>query len=382
MLKTNQICDIAWLKSKIPPSYNSFSNKVNLVDLFSGCGGMTLGAFEALRHNEITPNIKLAIDNNKVAAKYFEKNFKEYLCKISTETIEDVIPSFPGDKISNNDKEIIKKIGKVDVLLAGPPCQGHSRLNNHTRSKDPRNLLYLKAVRFAELIKPPIIIIENVTNILRDNYKVVDRSTQNLSKFGYHVLNLNINTAKFGIAQNRKRHIQVATKKPIELDLTKYEAEYNLSDIIDDIVDEYKIVNDDFFYFPSKTKHKERIDYLFNNNIYDLPDWLRPDCHKNKKHTYPSCYGRLKWDNPCTTITRGFGTMGQGRFLHPLRKRTISPHEAARIQGFPDFFNFFSTKYRKDLHLMIANAVPPRIISIILNEIIHLVKPKRVKNER
>jgi DNA (cytosine-5)-methyltransferase 1 len=81
-------------------------------------------------------------------------------------------------------------------------------------------------------------------------------------------------------------------------------------------------------------------------------------------------YGRLHWEEPSQTITSGFGSMGQGRYVHPSEKRTITPHEAARIQGFPDFFSFESVKSRGELHTMIANAVPPKIMATITNELI------------
>lgn len=377
MTSGTELCNIQWLKSDKISSYNHFDKKFSMVDLFSGCGGMTLGAFEALKYDKFNPEIKLAVESNEIVAQCYERNFGAYLKKMSTAAIENWVTSFPGERFLEQDKQIAEQIGKIDLLLAGPPCQGHSRLNNYTRSKDPRNKLYLKVVRFAEITMPEIIIIENVANIVRDNFKVVDKSYENLSELGYSVFNLTLNTADYGIAQNRKRHIQVAAKCNINLDLSEYETKYNLSHIIDDIVDEYKYRNDDIFYYPSVTRHKERINYLFDNDLYDLPNDLRPDCHKTKKHTYPSCYGRLRWNKPSTTMTRGFGTMGQGRFLHPKRRRTISPHEAARIQGFPDFFNFLGVKTRKNLHLMIANAVPPRIISIILNEVIKQLQIKR-----
>lgn len=70
-------------------------------------------------------------------------------------------------------------------------------------------------------------------------------------------------------------------------------------------------------------------------------------------------YGRMYPDKPAQTITGGFGSMGQGRFLHPLKRRVITPHEAARIQGLPDWLNFNQVLKRRQLHQMIGNAVPP-----------------------
>jgi len=83
----------------------------------------------------------------------------------------------------------------------------------------------------------------------------------------------------------------------------------------------------------------DRINYLFDKDIHDLPDEQRPDCHKNGT-TYTAVYGRMHWDRAAQTITTGFGTPGQGRYIHPTRRRLITPHEAARIQGFPDWFDF------------------------------------------
>lgn len=105
-----------------------------------------------------------------------------------------------------------------------------------------------------------------------------------------------------------------------------------------------------------------RIDYLFDNDLYELPDAVRPDCHKNG-HTYRSVYGRLKWENPSPTITTGFLTPGRGRYIHPRQRRTLTPHEAARIQAFPDSFSFLSVEgndlTKKTLTKLIGQAVPP-----------------------
>ncbi len=84
-------------------------------------------------------------------------------------------------------------------------------------------------------------------------------------------------------------------------------------------------------------ENRERIDKLFDEDIHDLDNDDRPPCHRDKKHTYRSMYGRLWWDQPAQTITTGFGSMGQGRYVHPTRRRTITPHEAARLQTIPDY---------------------------------------------
>jgi DNA (cytosine-5)-methyltransferase 1 len=70
----------------------------------------------------------------------------------------------------------------------------------------------------------------------------------------------------------------------------------------------------------------------------------------------------LRWNQPAQTITTGFGCMGQGRYVHPQKRRTITPHEAARLQTFPDWFNFAAETRRGVLAKAIGNAVPPLLM--------------------
>ena len=81
----------------------------------------------------------------------------------------------------------------------------------------------------------------------------------------------------------------------------------------------------------------------------------------------------MHWDQPSPTITGGFGSNGQGRFVHPLERRTLTPHEAARVQFFPDFFRFNNVK-RRELQQIIGNAVPSKAgfvvsLQLLVNDI-------------
>jgi DNA (cytosine-5)-methyltransferase 1 len=107
--------------------------------------------------------------------------------------------------------------------------------------------------------------------------------------------------------------------------------------------------------------NRARVDYLFDNDMYDLPDDQRPDCHKGGT-SYRSVYGRMQWDQPSQTITTGFNTTGRGRYIHPLRRTVITPREAARLQGFPDWFSFAPSSFpvrRNNLAKWIGDAVHP-----------------------
>jgi DNA (cytosine-5)-methyltransferase 1 len=108
--------------------------------------------------------------------------------------------------------------------------------------------------------------------------------------------------------------------------------------------------------------------WLIEHDEHDLPNALRPPCHQSE-HSYRSMYGRLRWDQPAQTVTTGFGSMGQGRFVHPATARTITAHEAARLQTIPDFFDFSLARTRGSLARLIGNAVPPGLPAAILEAV-------------
>src|SRR5437879_10741557 len=112
----------------------------------------------------------------------------------------------------------------------------------------------------------------------------------------------------------------------------------------------------------ANAENTRRIGLLFDRKLYDLPNAFRPKCHSEKEHSYVSMYGRLRWGLPAQTITTGFGSMGQGRYVHPQRRRTLTPHEAARLQTFPDWFDFGQDTPRGVLAKAIGNAVPPLLM--------------------
>jgi DNA (cytosine-5)-methyltransferase 1 len=121
---------------------------------------------------------------------------------------------------------------------------------------------------------------------------------------------------------------------------------------------------------------KKRINYLFDNQLYELPNEERPPCHREKSHSYDTVYGRLRWDRPAQTITSGFYCMCMGRYVHPEQRRTLTAHEAARLQFFPDFFDFSPAKSRTKLAEIIGNAVPPKGAYAVAHSIIPTLEPR------
>lgn len=353
--------DLAWLKSKALPRQKNLKGEFRIIDLFCGCGGLTLGVREAALALGHSFRSVFASDINKNALDLYERNFNPDIADSCP--IENHIDGALGEALTERERKFVGKVGKIDMLVAGPPCQGNSDLNNHTRRDDPKNLLYLRAVRCVEILLPDSVIIENVPGVLHEKHGVLQTAISHLSGLGYSVSYGVIPMKSVGVAQNRKRMVLIASKC----------ASVNLEEIIDsatvverplswacaDLLDAYNPSD----VFNSSANHsdenKRRIHYLFSHDIHDLPNSERPDCHRLKPHGYVAVYGRMYWDIPSPTITGGFGSCGQGRFVHPLRERTLTPHEAARVQFFPDFFDFKGT-LRRELQQVIGNAVPAK----------------------
>ena len=372
------LCGIEWIRRTTPPPLEGKAAGTSaVVDLFCGCGGPSLGVREALRARRCRMDVKLALDNNAEALAVYRANFRPADGAVLAKDVADVLPGNPGEPLSEKELALQQRLGNVDILVAGPPCQGHSDLNNATRRRDPRNVLYLKVVRFVEVAAPRIVIVENVPAVVHDRAGVVTASQVALKHLDYSVQDLVIDASSLGLPQTRKRHLLIATRGAmlgaINLPVNGRSVRVALSEFIGDIEDEW-LTSDGMFRSPSRMTeaNRLRVNYLFANHLYDLPDHLRPSCHRDKPHTYASMYGRLHWDRPAQTITSGFGSMGQGRFVDPRNPRMLTPHEAARIQGFPDFFDFSAAEHRTTLSQMIGNAVPPRIAAVVVDGLLAL----------
>jgi DNA (cytosine-5)-methyltransferase 1 len=264
------------------------------------------------------------------------------------------------------DPHLASFLSDLDVFVAGPPCQGHSNLNNRTRRTDSRNLLYLTTVAFGVATRAKLCIIENVPDVLNDSQEVVRSARALLVRSGYKIDEAVLSADHFGVPQRRRRHFLVAVRdSEYEFELKLLVESLRLSKVTvrHAIGDLRQVSSSDAFDTVSvlSTENIRRIDWLFDHKAYDLPDRHRPKCHQNG-HTYPSVYGRMKWDEPAQTITGGFLTPGRGRFIHPAERRTVTPHEAARLQSFPDSYEFqpAGQPFRRSLFAkVIGDAVPP-----------------------
>ncbi len=352
--------DLSWLRSKVWPAHSSIRGEVRVVDLFSGCGALSLGVWEACRALELEFRSLLAVENDSARAEVYGLNFPGAIC--AEGSIEALIDGDLGAPPTRKESELSEQIGRVDILMGGPPCQGHSDLNNFTRRADPRNTLVLRLIRAVEILQPTHVIIENVQGIQHDRAGNVEIATQQLDRLGYTVSRGLVDCGDIGVPQKRRRFFIVASRTAApSIELQKLLGTSKIRPVAwccEDLLDIESVAPFDTAAVHSAV-NQGRIEYLFSNGLYDLPNEMRPDCHRLKEHAYNAVYGRMHWKKPAPTITTGFGSTGQGRFVHPLRPRTITPHEAARIQFLPDFFSFGKSA-RTQLQKMIGNAVPSK----------------------
>lgn len=370
------LCTPENLRKECLQSISRNNRSLTAVDLFCGCGGLSFGAMQAGLNANRSFQVELAVDNNTSALNVYKQNFAKSARSIEMRDIEELL-DVHDLSISPAAKEVVawKNFGAVDLLLAGPPCQGHSDLNNSSRRSDPRNSLYLAPARAAVSLRPKVVLIENVPTVVKSKEGVVGKSRALLNRLGYHVVELTLDLTRLGVPQARTRHVQLASLKPLD-DLVREIS--NLPkravaclDYIIDLVDQANFRGHPFAKTTKlSSENIARINYLFENSIYDLPNELRPKCHRDREHSYVSMYGRLDPQKPSQTITSGFGSMGQGRFVHPTRPRMITAHEAARFQGFPDSFSFENCAHVTALREMIGNAVPPTMSNALTSLLI------------
>lgn len=374
------IADFSYLRRPAAPLAQEDGEEVRVADLFSGCGAMSLGIAEACRAvgKRFVP--VGAFDINQRVLDVYAHNFG--LERLEPTDLAEVLEADIDADPTPKERELEERLGRVDFAVAGPPCQGHSNLNNKTRRRDPKNALYFLVARFAKIFRPKWIVIENVIAVRHDKGDVVHRTQVALERLGYETADGIVDLWSIGVPQTRRRHVLVARLREEDFEGPR------ILPYIEDLVAPYSTrprslrwaiedllnVTGDAFIDRVKTPDpitQSRIDYLFDRGLHDLPNSQRPDCHKSGEHSYGAVYGRMYWEEPAPTITGGFDTMGRGRFVHPRRRRTITAHEAARIQFIPDFFDFSPLRdARSALTEAIGNAVPPKLSYVLALELL------------
>lgn len=363
------------MQGHLPEALVPNRKRIRVVDLFCGAGGFAVGVAQLAREVGARVITALAVDTDIDATAVYARNHRTRItCSESVTTLVDFRTRGEGNNAhfvyppEIIDPEISSLAADVDLVMAGPPCQGHSNLNNHSRRTDRRNHLYLHVPAMAIASNARAVLIENVTSVIHDAGQIVNGAKRLLADSGYHVVDGVLDAAAMGWPQTRRRHFLVAKRgdlcEPIALEEVQGLLALDQPLSVDWAIGaDQRLSNEEMMHKVSDytEENRARIQFLFDNNEHDLPNEQRPRCHQHGT-SYGSVYGRLRADRPAPTITTGFLTPGRGRFIHPSEPRTLSPAEAARLQGFPDDYSFRPASNRpptrSQLTKWIGDAVP------------------------
>lgn len=381
--------------------------KYTFIDLFAGCGGLSEGfyrqGFEALAHVEIN---HWACETLRARMKYYGyKNFEKEVIEHDI-TADDIL-----EKLDNAIKG-----RSVDIIIGGPPCQAYStagRVRDGKRmATDARNYLFESYVKILEYYKPKFFVFENVTGLLNAKVEGAPIFPKVIKALGnkYKVLSdpqiLVHNTADYGVPQLRKRVIIIGVRNDIDKDVTQLYRDVVKSHWDPEMpenerkgkkrfVDVRQAIGDLPSVAPGHDASTPEFDYPCDNDflkrigkpgIHPLLDHIarthndldrerfqvmihnhwtfgqlrreKPQYEHEHARVFDNSYVVQWWDLPSKTILAHIHKDGF-QFIHPdeSQRRTFTVREAARIQSFPDDFEFKGSRGEK--YKQIGNAVPP-----------------------
>lgn len=321
------------------------------IDLFSGCGGLSLGlreaGFRVCAAVEIEPKAQTTYRLNHPDVKLYSRNIRWLTAKSVLE-------------------DLGLKAGQLDLLAGCPPCQGFSRLrtrNKITSIDDPRNDLIGDFLRFVRVLQPKTVMLENVPALANDQR--FEHLCGELARLQYKYVVHVLNAADYAVPQRRKRLILLASRvhtpaiAPIAAKRVTVREALKGIEVPSKTEDALHAVPEN-----RSAEVKALIQLIPHNggSRSDLPPEYQLACHKRSDGFY-DVYGRMAWDTLAPTITSGCINPSKGRFLHPAQNRTITLREAAVLQGFPRGYVFDVSHGKEAIALMIGNALPPPFIA-------------------
>ena len=367
-----------------------------MIDLFAGCGGLSLGmeqaGFTTVFANEINRNL-----------------FETYL--FNRNLAEDSY--FIGDisELNQNLKKYKSKFKDVDLVCGGPPCQGFSMANRQRILDDPRNNLYKSFLEFLKEVQPKFFVMENVKGMSKKIDEIGNDFKEYLGE-EYSFSHSLFSAKEFGLPQNRERFFIIGNRLGIDnkvvfekIKKNKLKKSFVLKDAINDLPklkpnrtknntqienQEIGFFEKDYLYpksaYANFVNNNKKVNKLYNhknrfNNDRDIEIFsLLPQgansLHKSiekimpytsRNHVFKDKYYKLKEDEVCKTITSHM-KHDCNMYIHPNQTRGLSAREAARVQTFPDYYIFKGTP--NNWYAQIGNAVPVKLAEFIGKEII------------
>lgn len=320
----------------------------NHISLFSGAGGTDLGlhyaGFKTLFANDIEPN----------ALETFWHNLDQ---KRSVAECGDItklkLPIFTRKKIH--------------LLTAGFPCQPFSNAGSRMGTSDPRGQLYLSVLKAVDHFSPEIVLLENVRGIttsIHEGRPVIEKIMENLSDKGYKMSFKLVDASDYGVGQRRLRLLIVGTKKRSHFIFpsARKKARLTLGDILN--TKSYSLPNSNERVKLSPGTESMLKLVPIGGSWKDVPyQKLTPRFKKirdnMKRYHAPKFYRKFAKDDICGTMTAAF-TPENSCVWNPCNNKLMSVRDCARVQSFPDWFEFKGSTIRSK-HKQIGNAVPPRL---------------------
>jgi len=331
--------------NEIHNNNTSLTTKLNVIDLFCGCGGMSKGLTDA------GLNVIAGIDIWNKAVDSYNKNFEhKAYCKDLTQ----FSPENFNELYNRENKEI-------DIIVGGPPCQSFSIAGKRDRN-DPRNALFMEYVKYLDYFKPKAFIMENVIGMLSKKTaageNVIDIIMQQLNR-NYNCVINKLYASDFEVPQNRRRTIIIGIRKDLEI----FPKEPEL--IIKSVEDRIPVKN---ILIPKESVEAKY--YLSEKALAGIEN--KKDANKKKGFGFGA--QMLDFNKPSYTIPARYWKDGYDALVkyndREIRRLTIT--ELKRIQSFPD--NYIIEGSNKDIIMQIGNAVACKFAYYLGKYIINILQ--------
>lgn len=337
------------------------------IDLFCGAGGLSYGMKQA------GVDVVAGIDIDPACRHPFEANVR---AKFHEKDVADLSPGFVASLFPGN---------TIKVLAGCTPCQPFSSYASKGRARNGEWALLSKFGEVVERTLPEVVTMENVPRL--EKHDVFGDFLSVLESKSYNVHYQVARCASYGVPQTRRRLVLLASMLgPIELaPPTHARSEFiTVGDSIRDLdeIEAGEASVSDRLHMSSilSEKNFQRIRNSRPGGTWrDWTEGLLAECHARETgQTYPSVYGRMRWEDLAPTITTQFIGFGNGRFGHPVQDRAISLREGALLQTFPEDYSFVSEDEAvviTQVARLIGNAVPVKLGEAIGRSIVtHLEK--------
>jgi DNA (cytosine-5)-methyltransferase 1 len=320
-------------------------------DMFSGCGGLTLGLKRA------GFLVVGAVDIHQPSVAVYRANHPE----VRVWRRDVLTLSAPRAR-----RELQLRSGQLDLLAGCPPCRAFSTmrtLNGGRTVRDSEKDLLFQILRFVKAFRPKAVMIENVPGLAADKRVVV--FCARLARLGYESEFRVLDAAHFGVPQRRRRMILLASREKAVKFARRARVVLTVRDAIVGLPEPGNS-GDPLHDFPEKHSATtlRRIKSIPHDggSRNDLPRHRQLACHR-KCDGFKDVYGRMSWQDVAPTITTGCFNPSKGRFLHPTSDRAVTMREAAILQGFPRRYRFPGIESKCLAAVMIGNALPPAFIA-------------------